>query len=276
MERFLFFVILRMKEGSSVKQNPKRVLTVMIGSVFFFAILVYLFLPKTNQKISNDQEKKGQEILDELEKLNPNDIQEEIDQVSPSPSTTPSSSPSASKQPTSGLPLAKRFSRSLIMGDSIIEAISDYSLLNANQVIGVRGKRVDNIIAQLDQAISLSPTTIFMEYGSNDVESFLGNTDYYIRHYKKDIEYLKAKLEGVQIYVLAILPVQNWVVKKNSAFQYLPLYNVELEKMCQDGLCTFIDTQSMLTEDLYESDGVHPVYRFYKPWLMELATRAGL
>lgn len=251
-----------------MKQNPKRVLTVMIGSVFFFAILVYLFLPKTNQKISNDQEKKGQEILDELEKLNPNDIQEEIDQVSPSPS--------ASKQPTSELPLAKRFSRSLIMGDSIIEAISDYSLLNANQVIGVRGKRVDNIITQLDQAISLSPTTIFMEYGSNDVESFLGNTDYYIRHYKKDIEYLKSKLEGVKIYVLAILPVQNWVVKKNSAFQYLPLYNAELEKMCQDGLCTFIDTQSMLTEGLYESDGVHPVYRFYKPWLTELAKRAGL
>ena len=69
------------------------------------------------------------------------------------------------------------FSSSVVMGDSISEAFTEYDLLNASSVVAKIGVELDELDDQIKQVADINPQVIFLSYGMNDVIATNGDTD---------------------------------------------------------------------------------------------------
>ncbi len=161
-----------------------------------------------------------------------------------------------------------RFGNSVILGDSIVEGLVDYRLLNPTQAISARGRRSDNCADDIKKAAALSPKRVILHYGMNDLEYCGGNEKLFIDHYQNVIKQVKQLMPKSKIYIHAILPVDNTAIARVSAYAKWRQFNQALAKLCQKEGITFIDSGFLLkTKADYEADGVHPKYAFYEKWL---------
>lgn len=237
----------------------------LIGLGFFLFFLLFIGNPSNAKK--TQQEIEGEKVLASLENDSITKVNEEIDAVQKKIENT-----TQEKEKS----LVKRYEKALIMGDSIIEGIADYEILKNTSVIGIRGRRVNNIEEDLKTAVTLSPQIIFLSYGLNDLEYFVQNVNQYIAGYEKDIHYLQEHVKDVKIYVLGILPIKEETMEKIPAYKNRNIYNQALQKMCKQDFCTYIDASQMVKEKDYEPDGIHFAPSFYKPWLTYIADKAHL
>jgi len=161
-----------------------------------------------------------------------------------------------------------RFGNSVILGDSIVEGLVDYRLLNPTQAISERGRRSDNCGDDIKKAASLSPKRVILHYGMNDLEYCGGNEKLFIDHYQKVIKQVKQQMPKAKIYIHAILPVDSTAIARVNAYAKWRQFNQELKKLCQKEGITFIDGGFLLkTKADYEADGIHPKFAFYEKWL---------
>ena len=128
------------------------------------------------------------------------------------------------------------------------------------------------------QGEAAAPSVIFMCFGMNDVGVFEERVDRYIGRYSACIRRFQISMPEAVIYVQAILPVTDKALKDHSDYQYIDLYNAEMEKMCKELGAYFIDASFILEAmpELYAPDGVHPRREYYPMWLTYLADIAGL
>ena len=99
------------------------------------------------------------------------------------------------------------FSSSVVMGDSISEAFTEYDLLNASSVVAKIGVELDELDDQIKTVADINPQVIFLSYGMNDVIATNGDTDLFIKEYKAVIDQLRKKLPDTTLYVNSIFPV---------------------------------------------------------------------
>lgn len=171
-----------------------------------------------------------------------------------------------------------RFENTVIMGDSLSLAFTEYRLLNANEVVASRGKRVDQIDNDIQKVIGLSPKAVFMGYGMNDLEYVRGNVQRFIDTYKRQLGKLKKALPNTKIYVNSILPTNEKAVRKTPVYKDYATFNTALKNMCKEEHVTYIDNTKLLDwkKNVYEPDGVHPLFPYYPLWLDHMAEIAGL
>lgn len=170
------------------------------------------------------------------------------------------------------------FSNSVIMGDSISEALTGYEILNKSSVVAVKGRNTSTAMKDIKTAVNLQPANIFLTYGMNDLLYFNGNVEKFINQYKKMIKEIKEKLPQTNIYISGILPMQKKAIDKHNAYGKFNEFNEELNNLCEEYGFGFIETKNLLSEDskLYENDGIHMKIGFYPIWLNRLAEAANL
>ena len=131
-----------------------------------------------------------QETVAKLETLQNADIsatEQQIQELTQKDSGT--SATDGSEDPTGGTVLSdveirQVFSGSVILGDSITESIVEYGYLDTDVVVSKRGLNVGAADEQIDTAIGLNPSHVFMAFGSNDLEIYGSNTSEFISAYR--------------------------------------------------------------------------------------------
>ncbi len=168
------------------------------------------------------------------------------------------------------------FANSVVMGDSISEALIEYDLLNASSVLSKIGVEIDDLDEQIQKAEKLNPQIIFLSYGMNDILGTNGDTQLFIEQYDSLLNTLQKKLPDTKIFVNSILPVQDKEVEEEPVYEKLDEYNKALRGLCDKRQTAFIDHTDLVSDRYYEEDGVHFKISFYPYWLNRMAEVASL
>lgn len=216
---------------------------------------------------------KGIEIIKELEKKDVSKSEEKINLVQSSLQGV-----NINQQNNNGkINLIDKFSSSVILGDSRAESIVSYGILNNSSVVAYKGRNL--ISAQkegdINKAINLAPTNIFLTYGLNDVEIY-GNPSGFVNEYKKIIKDIQSKLPNSKIYVNSIFNVNNKAISKSPDLKNVSVFNAAIINMCNELGVIYIDGSSIVDASSYESDGIHFKPGFNKRWVEMLVQKANL
>ena len=186
--------------------------------------------------------KEGLAIIKAAEKENVKDIEKKINKLDTKDKLE-------SQEASGEINYKSLFSSSVVMGDSISEAFTEYDLLNASSVVAKIGVELDELDDQIKTVADINPQVIFLSYGMNDVIATNGDTDLFIKEYKAVIDQLRKKL---------------------------PDNNAALQKMCDENQIAFLDNTSLVSDTYYEEDGIHFKADFYPIWLKRMAEVATL
>lgn len=167
------------------------------------------------------------------------------------------------------------FEDAVFMGDSHLEGLSAYGLLDSAKVAAVKGRSLITGRKEIEKAAAQKPSDIFLNYGMNDVEIFGSNAQKYIETYRSFIAELKARVPDARIFICSIFVPQPQAVEKEPYLAYIPAYNEALKEFCSREGFTFIDTTGLLTDQYYEPDHKHTVYAYHRIWLSYVASEAG-
>ncbi|WP_018591691.1 GDSL-type esterase/lipase family protein [Terrisporobacter glycolicus] len=225
------------------------------------------------KKIEQAQVDKGIEIVKELEKKDVLQSEKKINLVQSSLQGVNINQENSNEK----VNLIDKFSNSVILGDSRAESILYYGILNNSLVVAYKGRNL--ISAQkegdINKAINLAPTNIFLTYGLNDVQVY-GNSSDFINEYKKVIKDIQIKLPNTKIYVNSIFEVNNKAMSKSPELKNVSAFNAAIMNMCNELGVTYIDGSSIVDESSYEIDGIHFKPGFNKKWVELLVQRANL
>jgi len=153
----------------------------------------------------------------------------------------------------------------IIAGDSIVEAVSAYGILDDDQVLAEIGAHTWHLSKVTDQIVSSNPKYLILHYGENELDE-LDNAPYFIERYRDCIETLKEELPDTVIFVDSIFPVQEKAYNNEPYTVNIPYYNELIREMAEDLDVIYIDYDPFweaLETDYYEPDGIHPVMSFY-------------
>ena len=194
--------------------------------------------------------KEGLAIIKAAEKENVKDIEKKINKLDTKDKLE-------SQEASGEINYKSLFSSSVVMGDSISEAFTEYDLLNASSVVAKIGVELDELDDQIKTVADINPQVIFLSYGMNDVIATNGDTDLFIKEYKAVIDQLRKKLPDTTLYVNSIFPVSAAKQEEKPVFQKIPEYNAALQKMCDENQIAFLDNTSLVSDTYYEEDGIH-------------------
>lgn len=246
--------------------QKKRIENIIIFSILIIATVVLIKKISTNiQKIKGNTTQNEISVVDgvnaikELEQKNVMEIEDKIEKL-------------RVKDPKD-IDFKYLFSSSVIMGDSISEALVGYNILNKSSVVAYKGRNTISAMNDVQTVINLRPRKIFMAYGMNDVLVFNGNASNFVKQYEKLINKVKEGLPNSTIYISSILPVQQKAINKESGYKSINECNIALKNMCKKLGLTYIDTTHLLDgkSELYEGDGIHMKIKFYPFWLNKLS-----
>jgi len=164
-----------------------------------------------------------------------------------------------------------RFAGTVIVGDSIVEGLVDYRLLDQTQAVYARGRRTDNCEDDIKKAAELAPERVILHYGMNDLEYCGGDSARFLAQYEKVIAQVKKQMPQATIYIHGILPIDRAAIAKTAVYAHWPQFNQALRTLCKKQGITYMDGGFLLTSASdYEFDGIHPKYAFYPKWLLYL------
>jgi hypothetical protein len=174
--------------------------------------------------------------------------------------------------------LLRRYQGCAIVGDSIVEAATEFQFLNTSIVFGKIGCSVihaDELIASME---AMYPRKVFVAFGLNDMEIYQADVARFIDCYKQALIGIQKTLPSAELYVVAVLPVEDNAIARTPALDNVEAYNKGIAALCQEIGVTYLDPSFILTEqpELYEPDGIHPKANFYYQYFAFLADMAGL
>lgn len=168
------------------------------------------------------------------------------------------------------------FANSVIMGDSISEAFTEYGYLTTSSAVAKIGVELDELDEQIETVTKLNPQNLFLAYGMNDIVATNGNVSEFIKQYESLLDQIKEALPNTKIFVNSIFPVREDVVRERLEFTHIQEFNKKLEELCDKRQITFLDNTDLVSEDYYEADGMHFKSSFYPYWLDKMAEVAEL
>ena len=238
------------------------IVVVIIGIICFF-----MYKKVTEKKVDITE---GRKILEELESADTAAIDSKIQALEASARAVYDESEAENIIPM------EHFHGSVVLGDSIAEELSGYGVLDESVVVAKIGVSIPNAGEQVEKAIGLNPQNLFLAFGSNDVQTTGGNADIFRENYKNLIEELKERLPDTKIYVNGITPVQDWVLESEPTFKMIPQFNEILKQICEEEEVTFIDNSELISDELYEQDGIHFRPQYHEKWAKHMVMVAGL
>lgn len=283
-----------MKKSIKSLSNKKNIY-LMIGlsviCLIIIIIMVFLMLPLNSHR-NNDSNKSNNTTPVSSQtptpSVTPTPTPTPSPSVTPSPSSTPSPSPSptpsSKPKPTSSpkpMPSVSKTEitrifeekKAVVAGDSMAEGLVAYGVLPDSNVVWYRGRRIDNMKTDMPKITSLQPKYLFLTYGSNDLELWVGRVDPFINHFKNTLSYIRSVLPDTQIIINSILPVSDEAIKRNNAFSYQELFNTRLKQLADSEGIPFLENSVYLEYNAnpFSTDGVHPKGFYYPLWAKNMA-----
>ncbi|WP_306008657.1 GDSL-type esterase/lipase family protein [Bacillus sp. MMSF_3353] len=172
------------------------------------------------------------------------------------------------------------FKDSLFFGDSMIEAISHYEILDEKNVLGSAGGATMFALDEVENVVKRKPEHIFMNFGSNDLllpmdlegKPIENPIKFSTDNYSKLIQKIREKLPNVKIHLLSVTPVTDEGVQKEPRYKNINEYNVKLKELAKAENVEYIDLSSIFenNKNLHDQDGVHFKVDYYKLLLEQL------
>lgn len=254
-------------------------LIVVLAACIMFIRLANIIIPDEEKEIDTSA---GISYLAETESYDPDALRTEGMQGTSCQTATPSSSADMTSSETSETSettaeteleileikdgnFRAAFDDIIIAGDSIVEAISAYGILDDDQVLAEIGAHTWHLSKVTDQIVSSNPKYLILHYGENELDE-LEMAPYFIGRYRDCIETLKEELPDTVIFVDSIFPVQEKAYNSEPYTVNIPYYNELIREMADDLDVIYIDYDPFweaLETDYYEPDGIHPVMSFY-------------
>lgn len=157
------------------------------------------------------------------------------------------------------------FRDTLICGDSLVKALTEYHILDSTQVIAEVSVGTEHLEKNIGAIVARNPRYLVLHYGENELDH-MDRAPYFIKSYKQCLETLQQRLPNTTIYVDSIWPVTKEANKREPLTVYIPDYNKLMRQMCREVGVTYLDYDPLFrsfTESYYDPDGVHPKYKFY-------------
>ena len=136
--------------------------------------------------------------------------------------------------------------------------------------VGINFNEVDE---QIEQARQLDPQVIFLNYGTNDMET---DQDTFIKEYSSVIKKIQKSIPDAHIFVNAMFPVQDKALQKEPAFANIAEYNKAIEALCEKLQVGYLDSSDLVEDEYYEPDGIHFKAEFYPIWAEKMSEVATL
>ncbi len=168
------------------------------------------------------------------------------------------------------------FSDSVLLGDSITSEIVEYGYLDADNVFCKTGISMVSADEYIEKAKAVNPKIVFLNYGSNDMDTYQYNEDLFRNACRNLLEKAVAAFPDAQIYVNSIFPVKDKVIARDPWREETAAYNQIYQEVCQEYGVTFLDNTQVVKEEYYAPDGMHFNPVMYPHWLYSMAKGAGL
>ncbi len=166
----------------------------------------------------------------------------------------------------------KVFKNVYFMGDSLINGLESYGILNEKRVYSQVSASLYHLEDNYKKVIKKEPKVIVLHYGINSLGYTDEALDGYVKMYSKCIKKIKKKLPETRIIVSSIFPVDRKVAK-NKLFGRIKAYNKATKKMCKELGVEYLNNNPLFKEIeyCYGRDGIHLPEFFYRDyWLKYL------
>ena len=162
----------------------------------------------------------------------------------------------------------------MAVGDSMAEGLDCYGVLNKENVVWHRGRRIDTMSADLEKVKAYNPSFLFLAYGANDIKSWTSNVDGWIAKYREAIMKIQCELPNTKIIVNSVLPVSDYATANDPSFTYQPMYNDALKNLAKELGIQFLENGVYLADRVnsFSADGVHPKVPFFQSWGKHMAS----
>ena len=174
--------------------------------------------------------------------------------------------------------LRRRFEQAVLVGDSVAEGFIDYEILDPSRIVAQKGLRADSAGPDIEKALDLSPSCLFLSIGLNDLEYCAGDSGRFVKEYEKRLQEIRDRAPELPIYVNAIMPVLPAAVEKKPVLAHVGDFNAALKELCAKWEITFIDSGDILAghEEWYQKDSTHLTSEPYTLWLQRMEEAAGI
>ena len=160
-----------------------------------------------------------------------------------------------------------------IEDDEVKNIFSKYKVLNSENVVYARGRRVDNMSKDMSDIVNYNPKYLFLSYSANDLIRWNGNSEGFIEAYKKSISGILEKLPEVLIIVNSVIPVTQKAYTNKPGLKYYNEFNDALKEMAKSMDLDFLENSRFLTgDDSYGADGIHPKRYYFYMWGKQMAS----
>ena len=172
----------------------------------------------------------------------------------------------------------KVFRNVCIVGDSLMDGLEAYGILNSNNLITQVSASLYHLSGNMKKIIRMNPPVLILHYGVNMISSEQKHLNNYINMYTDIIKQLKAALPDTRIIISGIFPVDRDIAKAKR-FGMIGEYNKNLKAMCGKLEVEYMDSSSVLKAhpECYGRDGIHLSKAFYENyWLRFIIKEMGI
>ena len=172
----------------------------------------------------------------------------------------------------------KVFRNVCIVGDSLMDGLEAYGILNSNNLITQVSASLYHLSGNVKKIIRMNPPVLILHYGVNMIATEKKHLNNYINMYTDIVKQLKSALPYTRIIVSGIFPVDRDIAKAKR-FGMIGEYNQNLKAMCNKVGVEYMDSSSVLKAhpECYGRDGIHLSKAFYeKYWLRFIIKEMGI
>ena len=191
------------------------------------------------------------------------DVEEEINKVNKDTSITKFNMTKAKS----------RFDDVVFLGDSITEYLKQANILGPTSVLASKGEHVNQASKHLNEIKNLKPKQIVILYGTNDLNT--QTPEAFKENYISLVKKIKKLDPGVKVYLQAPLPVNETITRAKDERINNENVKILIQKTKAVASATganYLPSDGLITsKNLYEPDGIHLKYDFYKNWLYFLS-----
>lgn len=164
------------------------------------------------------------------------------------------------------------FKNVYIMGDSLMNGLEVYNVLNSNNLITQVSASLYHLSDNTSKIVRMNPEILILHYGLNHVENVSVQPGRFISLYTKILTKIKDKLPDTRIIVSGIFPVDTDKARAKR-YERIDDYNEAIKEMCNQLGVEYLDNTPAFSnaKEYYAGDGIHLSGDFYeKCWLRHI------